>query len=128
MNLSSAIQAIERVDANSRVNLFLELNEKYTLLIEGAWSLSASSDEVISSYEYVGSDFSGDILQKVRALIEGQEVTAAFISSENASITLELKNSNKFESFFGEGDYESWELRKDGEPVYASECGTILSN
>ena len=126
MNLSSILQRIQNVESNSHVNILLELNDNYSLLVEGSFSVSRNSDELASSAEYMGLDYSFDVFSKIKFLLENQEINVATFSNETGELTLELQSGVKFESFFGDGDYESWELFKNNVSIYGSECGTVI--
>lgn len=127
MNLSQILQSIKKVKANSRVNILLELNDGYSLLVEGGFSISRGTENLVHSLEYIDSDFSTEILDKIQSSLENTKVSVASFSEGTGKLTIELENGVTFESFFSVGDYESWELCKNGRAVYGSECGNIVN-
>lgn len=126
MNLSSILYGIRKVESNNRVNLLLELNDNYSLLVEGSFSIRRKNTEIVSSSEYIESDFSHDLLITIQSLLENKKVKNAHFDEDSGKLILELELALYFESFFGEDDYESWELSKDSKTIYGSECGTII--
>ncbi len=126
MNLSQILQSIEKVKANNRVNIILELNNDYSLLVEGSFSVKQGSEQLVHSNEYVYSNFSKEVLGKIQFSLENTGISSATFSEETGKLALELENGVTFESFFIEGDYASWELCKNGRAIYGSECGSII--
>jgi len=126
MNLNSALHYISKVEANSRVNILLELNDNYTLLIEGSFVVSRATEVLVSSIEYIDSDFNPELLEKIQSSLENKNVVEASFSEKTGMLTLELENGVKLESFSGEDDYEAWELCINGITIYGSECGNIV--
>jgi len=104
----------------------LSLNEDLTLLVEGSFSVMDDVKELASSIEYIESDFSPIYLRRIQSFLENQNIVLARVFEKSGSLILELQNGVRFESFFAEGDYESWELRKKGRSIYGSECGNIV--
>jgi len=126
MNLNSALHYISKVEANSRVNILLELNDNYSLVIEGSFMVSHAAETLVSSIEYIDSDFSLEFLEKIQSSLENEKVIQANFSEETGMLTLELQNGVKLESFCGDDDYEAWEISKNGSVIYGSECGRIV--
>lgn len=126
MNLSSILYGIRKVESNNSVNLLLELNDNYSLIIEGGFSIRKRNTEIVSSSEYIESDFSHELLITIKYLLENKKIENAHFDEDSGKLILELEFGLYFESFFGEDDYESWELSKNGISIYGSECGTII--
>jgi hypothetical protein len=90
MKLISALQNILKVESNSRVNLLLELNDGYSLLIEGGFSVSRKEDKLVNSIQYIGSDFSPELLNKIQSSLENQIIKVAAFSKETGKLILGL--------------------------------------
>ena len=120
------LQYIEKVEKSNQTMIGLELNDNHYLLVEGSFTLYTSQQKIVDSKTYTDSNFSPTILQKIQSLLEKQPLKSAYFSEDDGTLVLELSNGLCFSSFYGENDYESWELMQNGNAQYGSECGTII--
>ncbi len=105
MNLNQILKSILKVKANSRVCILLELNDDYSILIEGSFSVNRGSEKVVESSDYIESNFSSELLKNIQSSLENTNISEAYFSDQSGKLTLELENGVTFESFFGEDDY-----------------------
>lgn len=47
MDISSALKFIVKVEPSSRVNILLKLNDGYSLMVEGGFSVNRKSEELV---------------------------------------------------------------------------------
>jgi hypothetical protein len=122
MYLSSCLKRIIGVGLINDRFIRLELNDGYSIFVEGSYSISRNSEEIINS----SIEFKFSILDDVRNLIEGKLIISARFIESTGNLIIELPDEVTFEAYSGQNDYEAWELQKNEITIYSSEAGTII--
>lgn len=78
------------------------------MLVEGSFSLNQGTDEIVNSNEYISSDFSYKLLDKIQSSLENQTIKNVCLSDDSGQFTLIFVNGVVFDAHFREGEFESW--------------------
>ena len=126
MIISHILKSIRMVEQNNTVSLGLYLNDGFYLLVEGNFKINKDNNILMDSTQYIESNFSMCLLNKIKKQLEGKVIKCAFLNKSTGEIILRLEGGVHFFSFYGEGDIESWYLFQDQKTLFSSEWGDII--
>ncbi len=126
MDIELPLIKIEKVSSNHCLNIEIQLNDDYRLLLVDSFSIYQNNKLLLTSEQFVKSNFSDLLLDGIKILMEEKRVVKAICSDSSGVIQIHLEDGVVIESNTSEKDVKSWQLVKSSQPVYGSENGQLV--